>query len=37
MDALQAGDGEGAKRLLAAHLDDAERGLVDLLTSGEPG
>jgi DNA-binding GntR family transcriptional regulator len=37
MDALQAGDREGAERLLAAHLDDAERGLVDMLTSGEPG
>jgi DNA-binding GntR family transcriptional regulator len=31
MDAMRAGDGETAERLLAQHLDDAERGLVELL------
>jgi DNA-binding GntR family transcriptional regulator len=37
MEALRAGDGETAEQLLAAHLDNAERGLVELLASGEAG
>lgn len=35
LDALRTGDGELAERRLAAHLDNAERGLVELLDSGE--
>jgi len=31
--ALEEGDGAAAERLLAEHLDDAERGLVDMLAS----